>query len=515
MKRIATGDPRVVVALLAAGGAAARRRPLQQVGGFEAPIYVTSDPGNPDRLFVAERGGRIQLQSRTASISVFADLTLAGQRLAATASAACSRSPWHRTSTAAAASSSTTPTTTAEIHVDEMRRHRRQRRRRACAKPPDDPTPGQATTTTAASSSSAPKDYLFISTGDGGGSDDEHHNAQDLDSLLGKILRIDPDPGGLPYTVPTGNPFAGEACRNAIWSLRPAQPLPLLLRPPRRRPGDRRRRPGHPRGGRLRAAAPAARRRRQLRLELPRGRSPGPGHRPRVRRLPPSAFVDPVFDYPHDDPGAAAPHGCAIIGGYVVRDPSLGDLFGRYLYGDLCDTANCAPSTSVLRAVASDRWRGPHGRQPRLLRRGLAAAASTSSPAAAASPASSARPRTPALRAAGADSRVGPLAVGITRRPPQGPPRKRAPRSPPGSPPATGAAASRSSSARPRPPRHPPPRPRLHGPLPAEDHSHAASFRADDRRRQRNYVAATSRKLRIKILHRKPAKRRGRTSGTR
>ncbi len=26
-----------------------------------------------------------------------------------------------------------------------------------------------------------------------------------------------------------------------------------------------------------------------------------------------------------------------MIGGYVVRDPGLGDLFGRYLYSDLCD----------------------------------------------------------------------------------------------------------------------------------------------------------------------------------
>jgi hypothetical protein len=47
-------------------------------------------------------------------------------------------------------------------------------------------------------------------------------------------------------------------------------------------------------------------------------------------------FVDPVFDYPHPNPGGGAAHGCAIIGGYVARDPSLGDLYGRYLYADLC-----------------------------------------------------------------------------------------------------------------------------------------------------------------------------------
>ena len=49
-----------------------------------------------------------------------------------------------------------------------------------------------------------------------------------------------------------------------------------------------------------------------------------------------SGFTEPVFDYPHEDPGGGAPFGCSIIGGYVVRDPSLGDLYGRYLYTDFC-----------------------------------------------------------------------------------------------------------------------------------------------------------------------------------
>jgi hypothetical protein len=43
---------------------------------------------------------------------------------------------------------------------------------------------------------------------------------------------------------------------------------------------------------------------------------------------------DPVFAYPHS--GTLEEPGCAIIGGYVVRDATLGPLVGRYLYGDLC-----------------------------------------------------------------------------------------------------------------------------------------------------------------------------------
>ncbi|MCU1345428.1 MAG: hypothetical protein JWL70_1694 [Acidimicrobiia bacterium] len=50
---------------------------------------------------------------------------------------------------------------------------------------------------------------LYISVGDGGGAGDPNGNAQNLGSLLGKILRINPRPSGsLPYSIPPSNPFA-------------------------------------------------------------------------------------------------------------------------------------------------------------------------------------------------------------------------------------------------------------------------------------------------------------------
>ena len=54
--------------------AAARAAYLQPIGNFEKPIYVTSDPGNPDRLFVVERPGRIKVVEG-GSVATFADLT--------------------------------------------------------------------------------------------------------------------------------------------------------------------------------------------------------------------------------------------------------------------------------------------------------------------------------------------------------------------------------------------------------------------------------------------------------
>ena len=63
-----------------------------------------------------------------------------------------------------------------------------------------------------------PDGMLYISIGDGGGRGDPPNNAQNLNVLLGKMLRIDVD-GGDPYAIPDDNPFAGQAGRRGeIWA---------------------------------------------------------------------------------------------------------------------------------------------------------------------------------------------------------------------------------------------------------------------------------------------------------
>ncbi|HEY5638522.1 MAG TPA: PQQ-dependent sugar dehydrogenase [Dehalococcoidia bacterium] len=56
--------------------------------------------------------------------------------------------------------------------------------------------------------------YLLLSTGDGGGGGDPNDNGQALDTLLGKVLRIDVSPAE-GYAIPAGNPFADGAGGNA------------------------------------------------------------------------------------------------------------------------------------------------------------------------------------------------------------------------------------------------------------------------------------------------------------
>jgi glucose/arabinose dehydrogenase len=67
-----------------------------------------------------------------------------------------------------------------------------------------------------------PDGDLYASLGDGGGSGDTFHNGQNINSLLGKILRIDvdspPDPG-LNYHIPADNPFVGQPGADEIFAL--------------------------------------------------------------------------------------------------------------------------------------------------------------------------------------------------------------------------------------------------------------------------------------------------------
>ena len=63
--------------------------------------------------------------------------------------------------------------------------------------------------------------YLFIASGDGGSGGDPHENGQDLNSLLGKILRIDVDhaANGKNYSIPSDNPFVNTpSAKPEIWA---------------------------------------------------------------------------------------------------------------------------------------------------------------------------------------------------------------------------------------------------------------------------------------------------------
>lgn len=325
-----------VVLLVAFAGGGAQAASLQPVGsGFDEPIYLTSAPTNPDRLFVVERKGRIVEVSADGSRSVFADLR---GPVGCEADCGGERGLLSIALSPDFASSGRffvfygEDQGEGEIHVAEMTANVTFAPLSTLRDVLPIPHPTR-TNHYGGQLQFGPEGNLFISTGDGGGSNDPDHNAQDrTDNLLGKILRIDPDPSGLlDYTVPAGNPFGNE-----IWA--------YGLRNPFRFSFDR----GGSglwigdvgQGAREEVdygPAPGLGGGFNFGWSCFEGTLPGNGDDPACDAAPADAFVPPVFEYPHVPPAEGCPNGFAIIGGYVSRDPGTTGLYGRYVYGDLCD----------------------------------------------------------------------------------------------------------------------------------------------------------------------------------
>jgi glucose/arabinose dehydrogenase len=191
-----------------------------------------------------------------------------------------------------------------------------------------------------------PDDLLYVGLGDGGSEGDPMRNGQNLSTLLGKILRIDPRAaGGRPYTVPASNPFSSRrGARPEIYS--------YGLRNPWRFSFDRT-------TGALAIGDVGGSQFEEVDLVGPgRGRGANFGWSALEGFAPlngdqraPNA-VPPVLVYSHDE-------GCAVTGGYVVRDRTLPSLYGRYLYGDYCSGALRSFTARPGRRATDDRPLGP------------------------------------------------------------------------------------------------------------------------------------------------------------
>jgi len=164
-----------------------------------------------------------------------------------------------------------------------------------------------------------PDGYLYIGTGDGGAQGDPQGRAQNPDSLLGKILRLDVD-GGEPYAIPADNPFAAGGGRPEIWALGLRNPWRFAFDPGTGDLfiGD----VGQNQWEEI-DTLPSGTAGANFGWDLREGLDSYEGD-------PSPAFTDPVAVYSH------AEGGCSVTGGEVVRDPSLPEWQGIYLYGDFC-----------------------------------------------------------------------------------------------------------------------------------------------------------------------------------
>jgi Glucose / Sorbosone dehydrogenase len=313
-----------VLVLIGAGSAQALT--LETVGDFEQPIHVTSDPGDADRLLVAERQGTIELVEG-GTVTEFADLTAlvecggacGGERGLMSIAVSPTFGSDGRVFAFYANDVSGT-LVLAELVSTDAGHDEASFDRNVLTIPhsqDDNHNGGQL--------QFGPEGDLYVSTGDGGGANGQFQHAQDPNDPLGKILRVDPDTLIGAYDVWSlglRNPYrfsfdratsdmvigdVGQAAREEI-DFAPS-PLSGLI---------------------------AGGENNNYGWNCREGLLPGPAAEPECALLPPSAFVEPVFDYPQTPDPDLGGERCAVIGGYVVRDTGLDALYGNYVYSDSC-----------------------------------------------------------------------------------------------------------------------------------------------------------------------------------
>ena len=305
----------------ASAGAGIRAVP---VGQFDSPVYVDNAPGAPKLLFVVEQGGAIEVtRGRRALDRPFLDLTDAVRSGGEEGLLSVAFAPDYERSRRFYVYFTNN---NGDIEIDEFKRARRSsvlanpRSRRQVITIPH---PG-ASNHNGGTVAFGPDGKLYFATGDGGGGGDQFDNARDTDSLLGKLLRIDPRKGrrDRSYRIPAGNPYVGRPGRDEIFA--------YGLRNPFRWSFDR---------------------------NVCAVGDVGQNEVEEVNIAPISAVRGANFGWPQfegresfdpDRPGAD-PHSppihtyarsggnCAVTGGGIVRDPGLPSLRGRYLYADHCE----------------------------------------------------------------------------------------------------------------------------------------------------------------------------------
>lgn len=171
-----------------------------------------------------------------------------------------------------------------------------------------------------------PDGFLYIASGDGGSGGDPQNNAQNLNSLLGKMLRLDVNGDDFPgdaarnYAIPAGNPFAGATPgADEVWL--------YGLRNPWRASFDSA--TGNlwigdvGQGAREEIDAIAAGLGGlNLGWKFKEGFATFSGN-------PPAGLTDPILDYDRTTPLYS---GVSVTGGYVYRGP--GGMDGLYVFGD-------------------------------------------------------------------------------------------------------------------------------------------------------------------------------------
>ena len=307
---------------------------LSPVGGaFTSPVHATAPPGDGRRVMVVEQGGAVRVVRDGVTLAepfltLQGNFTTGGER----GLLSIAFGPDYESSRLLYAYYTDAE---GDIRVDQFRRaaDSRDRVEIGYRRPVIEILHREAGNHNGGTAVFGPDGFLYLATGDGGnGYDTPNRDARDPASLLGKILRIAPLPGG-GYAIPAANPFAGagDPGRDEVWSIGLRNPFRFSFDAPT---GDlfvgdvgqdTIEEVNH-----VPFAAGGAGRGAHFGWDDCEGNlaaEPVTGTAP----CPLTGDVRPVLSLPQAGLGA-----CSVIGGLVVRDASVPDLSGRYLYGDLC-----------------------------------------------------------------------------------------------------------------------------------------------------------------------------------
>jgi glucose/arabinose dehydrogenase len=310
---------------------------LVTIGNFDQPVLVTAPRGDRRRIFVVEQAGRIRVVRSGKTLSrPFLDITglvtSGGEQGLLGLAFAPDYAKSHRFYVYYTAKDGTENVYEYRAATGDRARAGSARRVMRMADPEGNHNGGNMIF--------GPDGLLYIGTGDGGGANDQHGsrgNAQNLASPLGKILRIDPRKrSGRPYSVPASNPFVRRpGARGAIYS--------YGLRNPWRFSFDRA-------NGALTIGDVGQNDVEEIDYAVKGGaRGANYGWRPlegnrRNFDEPAPGAVAPVITHSHDAGF------CSITGGIVVRDRRVPALYGRYVYGDFCQSRLWSARLSAGRA---------------------------------------------------------------------------------------------------------------------------------------------------------------------
>jgi glucose/arabinose dehydrogenase len=297
---------------------------LEQVpGAFDQPLYVAAPPGDVARIFVVERTGRIRVVRNDALLPrPFLDLSASVQTgYEEQGLLGLAFHPNYATNGRFYVNYTDIAGDTRVV-------------RYTVSSDPDSADPASADTVLRVDQPAddhnggwlgfGPDGYLYVALGDGGDAGDPWGNAQSLDSLLGKILRLDVN-GATGYAIPPDNPFVAVSGRDEIWV--------YGLRNPWRPSFDRQ-------TGDLYIADVGQYIWEELSVQ-PAASQGGENYGWNVMEgahcysttpCNEAGKVPPIYEYNRTGQG----QGCAITGGYVYRGSRVPVLEGRYVFADYC-----------------------------------------------------------------------------------------------------------------------------------------------------------------------------------